>query len=196
MTRHYDSALDLSEKRAALTVFARQRDFAEHCFGQLDDERFFRRPAEGVNSVAIIVRHLAGNMRSRWSDFPAMLAGDADGEMASRDRDGEFREPEPTPEGRAALMRAWDEGWSILYRALEPLTTEDLDRTVTIRDVSHSVHLAVARQLDHYAFHVGQIATTARILVPHASWRFYTVPPGGSAAFTARVRGARRESKP
>lgn len=165
-------------------MFARERAFAEHAIGQLDDEAFFKRPAPGVNSVAIIVQHMAGNMMSRSTDFLT-----SDGEKPWRNRDGEFEEPRPTAEGRAEVMQRWDEGWSLVLGVVGSLGDDDLQRTVHVRTKPHSVEAAVLRQIDHYAFHVGQIVTTARILVPHDRWDFFTIPPGGSAALSREMMG-------
>ncbi|MEO1008991.1 MAG: DUF1572 family protein [Planctomycetota bacterium] len=168
-----------------IAVFGRQKAFAEHAFEQLDDAGFFWSPGEGLNSVAVIARHLAGNLQSRWSDFLT-----TDGEKPWRDRDAEFAPPEPTAEGRAAVMHEWEAGWRTLVDALEPLTPADIDKTVPIRGAPHAVHAAVARQLDHYGFHVGQINAIARLRVGSASWRWFTIPPGGTRAFNEEMARA------
>ena len=189
MSQNYDRAHRVSELDAARIVFTRQRALAEHCLAQLDDATFFRRPAPHLNSAAILVQHLAGNLHSRWSDFDAMLAGTADGEKDSRNRDAEFAAPDPTAEGRATLMRAWSDGWAALHTALDHLTTPGaFDQTITIRGAAHSIHLAVMRQLDHYGYHVGQIATTARLLHDPDTWSWFTIAPGESNTFTTHVR--------
>ena len=176
-------------------VFARQRAFAEHAFDQLDDAGFFWTPAPGLNSVAIIARHLAGNMASRWGAFPAMLTGQADGESPTRDRDAELAPLDPAPADqpavRAQIVRSWEAGWAALDSALAPLTPTDLGRLVPIRGVPHPVHAAVARQLDHYAFHVGQINVIARLRVGTDKWRWFTLAPGGTAAFNAKLMGTK-----
>lgn len=164
-------------------VFARQRAFAEHAFDQLDDDGFFWSPGEGLNSVAVIAQHLSGNLKSRWTDFLT-----SDGEKDWRDRDAEFAAPAPTRDARVALMDAWADGWATLDVALSGLTPGDLMRNVTIRGAPFAVHAAVARQLDHYAFHVGQINVIARSRVGSASWRWFTLPPGESGAFNAQMR--------
>ncbi len=188
MTQRYDTPLELDARDAALTVFRRQRQFAEHCLDQTSDAHFFLRPAPHMNSIAVLVQHLAGNMMSRWGDFDAMLRGESDGEKPTRDRDGEFAAPPPTAEGRAALMQAWDAGWRTLEAALEPLTVADFERVVRIRGVPHSVHLAIARQIDHYGAHIGQIAFLARLQAEPETWRYFTIPPGRSAAFNEAMR--------
>lgn len=163
-------------------VFERQKAFAEHAFGQLDDAGFFAAPGEGLNSVAVIAQHVAGNLVSRFTDFLT-----ADGEKAWRDRESEFAPPEPTPAGRAALMERWEAAWAVLFAQLDALGPEDLSREVTIRGVPHAVHAAIARAIDHYAFHVGQINVIARLRVGTDNWEWFTLPPGGTAAFNASL---------
>jgi len=177
---------------SAHAVFNRQKAFAEHAFAQLDDPAFFATLAPGLNPVAVIARHMAGNLQSRWTDFLT-----TDGEKQTRDRDAELA-PYPadmTPPERAAaraqVMTEWDRGWAILFTALDALTEADLARTVTIRTVEHSVALAIMRQLDHYAFHVGQINLIARALVGTDHWKWFTLPPGGTADFNAGLRDRR-----
>jgi len=163
-------------------VFERQKAFGEHAFGQLDDAGFFRSPGEGLNSVAVIAQHIAGNLHSRFTDFLT-----TDGEKAWRDRDAEFVSPGPTGASRAHLMAQWESGWRTLFGALDALAPEDLSREVTIRGVPHPVHAALARAIDHYAFHVGQINVIARLHVGSAGWKWFTLPPGGTAAFNASL---------
>lgn len=159
-------------------VFERQKAFCEHAFAQLGDARFFQPPAPGLNAVAVIAQHIAANLLSRFTDFLT-----TDGEKPWRDRDREFIPPPPSPESRAALMQRWEEGWAALFSTLESLRPEDLSRTVTIRSVPHPVHAAIARALDHTAYHTGQITTTARLLAGTDGWPWFTIPPGGTDAF-------------
>ncbi|MEZ6317408.1 MAG: DUF1572 family protein [Phycisphaerales bacterium] len=163
-------------------VFERQKAFAEHAFAQLDDPGFFRVPAEGLNSVAVIAQHIAGNLVSRFTDFLT-----TDGEKPWRDRESEFAPPEPTAAGRAQLMARWDAAWQILYNELDALTPADLSREVPIRGVPHAVHAALARAIDHYAFHIGQINVIARLHVGTANWKWFTLAPGASKAFNASL---------
>ncbi len=174
---------------SACSIFTRQKAFAEHAFAQLDDPAFFKALAPGLNSVAIIARHMAGNLLSRWTDFLT-----TDGEKESRDRDAEL---EPFPDDmtpvqqsaeRSKIMTDWDLGWDCLFMTLDSLTEAALARTVTIRTVEHSVSLAIMRQLDHYAFHVGQINTIARALVGTDHWKWFTLPPGATAEFNKKLR--------
>ena len=138
-------------------------------------------PSGETNSIALVVKHLAGNARSRWTDFLT-----SDGEKADRQRDREFELAEG--DSRAALMAAWDAGWAALERALEPLTEDDLLRTITIRGEPHSVLKAIDRQLTHYGYHVGQIVLLAR-LAQGAGWKSLSVARGQSEAFNRRMRG-------
>lgn len=170
----YDRSSVLPALAGARLVFARQQRFAEHCMAQLDDAQFFAALYPGCNSVAVIAQHLGGNMLSRWTDFLT-----TDGEKPDRDRDREFA----APPDREQVMDDWHRGWAALFTALDALKEDDLMRTVTIRGVPHSVVMAVTRQLDHYGYHVGQIATIARGLVGTEKWQWFTIPPGGSAAF-------------
>lgn len=180
---------DLAVIPSARAVFARQQAFAEHAFQQLDDPAFFPPLAPGLNPVAVIARHMAGNLLSRWTDFLT-----TDGEKQARDRDAElapFAATMSPPERaavRAEIMADWARGWAALFAALDSLTDADLARTITIRTVEHSVALAIMRQLDHYAFHVGQINLIARALVGTDNWKWFTLPPGGTAAFNAGLR--------
>jgi hypothetical protein len=168
-------------------VFARQRAFAEHALAQLDDAGFFAALAPGLNPPAVIVRHVAGNLRSRFTDFLT-----TDGEKPGRDREAEFTLPTPSvadrPSARARVMAEWVHGWSILTGTLATLTEADADRTVTIRSVPHTVRLALLRQIDHYAFHTGQLNIIARAIVGTQHWKWFTIPPGGTAALNAALR--------
>jgi len=156
----------------------RLRRLADGALAQMSDDVFFRIPAPGSNSAAIIVKHLAGNMRSRWSDV-----FNSDGEAAGRDRDQEFKiAGEDT---REALGQAWREGWEALFRALGSLDDADLGRVVHIRREPHTVRQAIQRQLVHHAYHVGQIVFVARLSTGDA-WQTLSIPWGQSAAANAR----------
>lgn len=134
---------------------------------QVSEEELQLAEDEEMNSIAIIVKHMAGNMRSRWSNFMA-----SDGEKPDRNRDSEFVDP---PRTREALMRIWESGWSLVFAALEPLSAADLDRTVTIRGEPHSVMQAITRQIAHYAYHVGQIVLLAKHF-QSKEWKSLSVP--------------------
>jgi uncharacterized damage-inducible protein DinB len=156
--------------------FRRHKDLADRAMAHLDDSEFFRRPAEHVNSVALIVKHLAGNLASRWTDFLT-----TDGEKASRDRDGEFLLTEQ--DTRASLLAAWERGWTALFDTFAGLGESDLDKSVTIRGESHRVTQALLRGLSHAAYHAGQILYLVRLWRPDSPW--LTVAPGQSR----KVRG-------
>ncbi|MEZ5064141.1 MAG: DUF1572 family protein [bacterium] len=158
-----------------LREFRRTKQLADRAISQLDDEQFFRALAADGNSVAIVVKHVAGNARSRWRDFLT-----SDGEKPDRERDSEFVLDDR--DTRADLMRRWEEGWAYLFGALEPLGEADLDREVKIRGEALSVLQAIHRQLSHYAYHVGQIVLLARTWRGDA-WRTLSVAKGQSAAF-------------
>ena len=159
-------------------LFAYYKKLGERAMEQVTDEQLFAALDEEANSIAIIVKHMAGNMRSRWTDFLT-----SDGEKPTRDRDGEFEAP---PASRAELMRIWEEGWACLFAALQPLSDADLARTVTIRGEPHSVMQAINRQVAHYPHHVGQIVLLAKHFAG-GRWRTLSVPRRGSAEFNRRV---------
>jgi len=150
----------------------------ERAMEQVSDEQLSIPLDEESNSIAIVVKPMAGNMRSRFTDFLT-----SDGEKPDRNRDSEFVEP---PAAREALLRVWEDGWSRVFAALEPLTDADLSRTVTIRGEAHSVMQAINRQLVHYANHSGQIVMLAKHLA-HDHWRSLSVPRNKSAEFNREV---------
>jgi Protein of unknown function (DUF1572) len=162
----------------SLSLFAYYKKLAERAMAQVSDEALFACLDGEANSIAILVKHMAGNMRSRFTDFLT-----TDGEKPTRNRDAEFEGP---PAGRAALMQIWDEGWACLFAALEPLTDADLTRTITIRGEAHSVVQAINRQLAHYPHHVGQIVLLAKHFAGDR-WQTLSVPRRGSAEFNRRV---------
>jgi len=162
----------------SIGVFRHYKRLAEGAMAQVSDEQLYVALDPEMNSIALIVKHLAGNMCSRWSDFLT-----SDGEKPGRNRDCEFEEP---PVGRAAVMELWETGWETLFGALEPLTDADLGRTVTIRGEAHSVMQAINRQLAHYPYHCGQIVFLAKHLA-HEGWQSLSVPRKGSAEFNRRV---------
>jgi hypothetical protein len=162
----------------SITLFRYYKGLGERAMAQVTDEQLFAALDDEMNSIAIIAKHMAGNMRSRWTDFLT-----TDGEKPDRARDTEFVAP---PTTREALMAMWEAGWAIVFAALEPLTDADSGRTVTIRGEAHSVTQAVNRQIAHYAYHVGQIVFLAKHL-QHEKWTSLSVPRNRSAEFNARV---------
>lgn len=151
----------------ALAVFRQYKKLAERAMEQVSDEELTTVLDGEMNSIALVVKHMAGNMRSRWTDFLT-----ADGEKPDRNRDSEFVDP---PATREALMAVWEDGWSRVWAALQPLTDADLGRTVTIRGEAHSVMQATQRQIAHYAYHVGQIVLLAKHFRSD-SWRSLSMP--------------------
>lgn len=162
----------------SLTLFRFYKRMAEGAMAQVTDEQLFAALDPEMNSIAIVVKHMVGNMRSRWTDFLT-----SDGEKPDRNRDSEFEEP---PATRETLMKVWEAGWSCVFTALEPLSETDLARSVTIRGEAHSVTQAINRQLAHYSYHVGQIVFLAKHF-QHAHWKSLSVPRNQSAKFNQRV---------
>jgi hypothetical protein len=154
------------------------KKLAERAMDQVTDEQLYATLDGEMNSIAIVVKHMAGNMRSRWTDFLT-----TDGEKPDRARDTEFVNP---PATREALLEAWEDGWSRVFRALEPLSDSDLGRTVTIRGEAHSVMQAINRQMAHYANHVGQIVLLAKHFAQE-KWQSLSVPRNRSTEFNRRV---------
>jgi len=162
----------------SIDVFRYYKKLAERAMQQCPDDALFESLDVESNSIAIIVKHMAGNMRSRWTDFLT-----TDGEKPDRNRDTEF---EDAPKTRVELMKLWERGWKHIFDALEPLGDDDLVRKITIRTEPHSVTQAINRQVAHYSYHVGQIVYVAKHLAG-SKWQTLTVPKKKSAEFNARV---------
>ncbi len=175
-----------SYREDSLTLFRYYKGLADQAMAQVSDEQLVAVLDEEMNSIAVIVKHIAGNMRSRWTDFLT-----SDGEKPDRDRDAEFTTP---PATRDALLAVWEDAWRTLFGALEPLSEADMSRTVTIRGEAHSVMQAINRQIGHYAYHVGQIVFLAKHLKA-SDWRSLSVPRGKSTAFTERVQSGRASQR-
>lgn len=164
--------------RSVLAVFTKQKKLGERAMAQLSDDDLFATLDTESNSIAVIVKHLRGNMRSRWTDFLT-----ADGEKPDRDRDQEFIPP--AERSRAEVMRWWEEGWRSLFDALGALRPGDLEATVHIRGEPLTATAAILRQVDHYAQHVGQIV----LLAKHhrgADWQTLSIARGMSAEYLRR----------
>jgi Protein of unknown function (DUF1572) len=160
------------------TEFRKTKSSCESAMAQLTDAELHARINPRQNSIAVIVQHLHGNMRSRWTDFLA-----TDGEKPDRDRESEFADRDlPRPQ----LMALWEEGWRCVFDALAPLTDDDLGRTVKIRSEPHTVALAITRQVAHYGWHAGQIALIGKHFAGER-WKYLTIPPGGSQPFNRRM---------
>jgi hypothetical protein len=162
----------------SLTLFRHYKKLAERAMEQVSDAQLFAVLDGESNSIAIIVKHMYGNMRSRWMDFLT-----SDGEKPDRNRDSEFEDP---PATRESVMNLWEQGWNYLFTALDPLSEPDMDRTVTIRGEAHSVMQAINRQIGHYSYHCGQIVFLAKHF-QHDGWKPLTIPRGKSANFNQRV---------
>jgi len=159
------------------------KHMGEAAMTQLRDEDLFLTLDSESNSVAILVKHLAGNMRSRFTDFLS-----TDGEKADRFRDGEFEITSAT--NRADVMKWWEEGWTCVFGAIESLKPEDVLRTVTIRGEPHTVLQAINRQIAHYAQHIGQIVFLAKHLRSN-EWKTLSIPRGKSEEFkTHKVKAS------
>ena len=158
----------------AIQSFRNYKKLAERAIDQVSDEDFFRQIDPESNSIAIIVKHIAGNLHSRWRDFLT-----SDGEKPERHRDIEF---EMMDETRDRLTQHWQTGWQTLFDALEPLGVEDFSRTITIRGEPHTVVEAINRQLTHYSMHIGQIVLLAKHF-KSAEWKTLSVPRNKSAEF-------------
>jgi uncharacterized damage-inducible protein DinB len=159
------------------TEFRRHQHLAEAALAHVDDAAFFQKPGETVNPLALIVKHVAGNLRSRWTDFLT-----TDGDKPDRNRDGEFQVL--AGDSRERLMSAWQDGWTALWSTLESLSEDGHDRTVTIRGERFTVLQAVLRSLTHTVYHVGQILYVARMLNPEAKW--LTIAPGQSRTWSGK----------
>jgi hypothetical protein len=162
----------------SLALFRYYKNLAERAMAQVTDEQLLAVLDDEMNSIAIIVKHMAGNMRSRWTDFLT-----SDGEKPDRYRDTEFVDPPP---GREALLEMWGEGWRRVLGTLESLSEQDVQRTVTIRGEAHSVMQAIHRQIAHYAYHCGQIVLLAKHFKAN-EWQSLSVPRGQSTKFNRRV---------
>lgn len=148
--------------------FKKTKDLGDKSFAQIKDEDFFWSPDEESNSIAIIVRHLSGNMISRWTDFLT-----TDGEKESRKRDEEFEKIFYTD--KDDVISRWEKGWKNLFKTLESLTPGDLMKEITIRNETHTVIQAINRQLTHYAYHIGQIVYIAKHL-ESSNWKSLSIP--------------------
>jgi len=162
----------------SLSLFRYYKKLGEGALEQVSDEQLFATLDPEMNSIAIMVKHMTGNMRSRWTDFLT-----SDGEKPDRNRDMEFEQP---PSNRADMLKMWNDGWGRVFSALEPLSDSDLGRTVSIRGEPHSVMQAINRQIAHYSYHVGQIVFLAKHLNA-SGWKSLSVPRNKSAEFNKRV---------
>src|SRR2546429_5069765 len=175
-----------SYAKDSIDLFRYYKKLAERAMAQCSEESLFTTIDAESNSIAIIVKHMAGNMRSRWRDFLT-----TDGEKPDRNRDTEFESPATT---RAELMEQWNAGWNWVFGALEPLSDADLTKTIYIRGEAHSVMQAINRQVAHYSYHVGQIVFLAKHLCAD-SWKSLSVPRKQSAAFNADIASGKKSQR-
>lgn len=161
---------------STIKLFKYYKMLGEKTMNQLPDESLFKQHNEASNSIAIIVKHLWGNMLSRWTDFLT-----SDGEKEWRERDAEF---ENDMEDKTELMEKWNEGWGCLLSTLESLEEKDLTEVVYIRNQGHTGHEAINRQLAHYAYHVGQIVFIGKMCLDE-KWESLSIPKGRSNLFNA-----------
>lgn len=159
--------------------FLSYKELGDKTFAQLDEDAFFYRPTPESNSIAVIVRHMHGNMLSRWTNFLT-----EDGEKDWRTRDAEFDESRT---GKADILDLWEKGWKCLLDELESLTEEDLQKTITIRTEPLKAYDAILRQLAHYPYHVGQIVYIGR-MIKDTEWKSLSIPKGQSAAYLDSVK--------
>jgi hypothetical protein len=161
----------------ALSSFRAYKKLADKAIAQLKDEEFFVTLDEEANSIAVVMKHMAGNMLSRWTDFLT-----SDGEKPNRNRDMEFViEPQTTKDD---VIAYWERGWKAVFDALEPLRPEDFEKKITIRGEEHTIVQAINRQIAHYAYHIGQIVFLAKHF-RSAEWKSLSIPRNRSADFNA-----------
>jgi hypothetical protein len=173
----------LEDVRPLFAMYKRQ---GEAAMAQVSEADLTAALDPEMNSIALIVKHIAGNMRSRWTGFP-----EADGEKPDRNRDSEFEAP---PATRAEVMALWNAGWACVFAALDRLTDADLARETFIRSERHSVMQAINRQIAHYSYHLGQIVFLAKHL-QSANWKSLSVPRGASATFNSDVAAGRKSQR-
>lgn len=171
----YSAAQNYLETTRAL--FRYYRELGDKALAQIGDEHIHWQPTPESNSVAVVVKHMSGNMLSRFTNFLT-----EDGEKPWRNRDAEFEKNDYA--SKVELLNAWQEGWNCFFQALDPLTEADLGRIVYIRNQGHTVLEALNRQLAHYAYHTGQIVFLCRMLTGE-NWQTLSIPKGGSQAFNS-----------
>lgn len=183
-----DRSFALAYAEEAFRSFRGYKRMADGTFAQVDDQAFFHLPHPESNSIAILVKHISGNLRSRWMDFLT-----TDGEKPDRNRDQEFvLTPADTREN---LMRRWEGSFEIVFSTLKSLTPEDFDKTVYIRNEPHSLIQAINRSLNHIAGHISQIVFLGKLL-RGAEWKTLSIPRGKSAEFNAMKPDDRKVKSP
>jgi hypothetical protein len=170
----------------SMSELRKVKRLADKAIEQLDDAQLWTRIDPEANSVAVVMRHMAGNMRSRWTDFRT-----SDGEKPDRHRDQEFEDVQVS---RAELLAEWEDGWQRVFTALEPLSDTDLSDTVFIRQEPHTIYKALVRQIVHYAGHAYQIVLLAKHL-KGADWKTLSIPRGKSEEFNQRMLAEQRAAR-
>lgn len=170
-----------------ITQFQYYKSLGDKTFAQLKDEDFLWRMNADSNSVAAIVKHMWGNMMSRWTDL-----FESDGEKEWRKRDEEF--DDTNLESREAILQKWEQGWTCLFDALKSINENNFDQLIYIRSKGHTVQEAIHRQMTHYAYHVGQIVFVGK-LIKGKEWDSLSIPKGESKAFNSDSfsKGKRKE---
>jgi Protein of unknown function (DUF1572) len=186
--QHLCMALELTTSclKDSVSLFRFYKRLGDGALAQAPDEGLFAVLDPESNSIAVIVKHLEGNMRSRWKDFLT-----TDGEKPDRDRDAEFEAP---PKTRAEVLALWESGWELVFRELDRVTDPDLAKTIYIRGEGHSVMQAIHRQLAHYAYHVGQMVFLAKHFAGQ-DWKALTIPRGKSHDFNTRVASGKASQR-
>ena len=164
---------------SSIRIFKQYKTLADNAIKQIDEAGLHWKPEPESNSIAIIMKHMSGNMLSRWSDFLV-----SDGEKEWRNRDSEFEDEHASS---TEIIAYWEQGWECLFSALEPLSNDDLAAIVYIRKEAHSVMEAINRQIAHYAYHVGQIVYLAKA-IKSAEWQTLSIAKGKSQAFNDNMK--------
>lgn len=167
-------------------LFRYYKSLGESAFGQLSSEELHFQASPESNNIAVIVKHMSGNMRSRWTDFLT-----SDGEKPWRNREGEFQDSLQSPE---SLRQAWEEGWRLVLDVVDALKPEDLQSIIYIRNEGHTVLEAINRQMAHYSYHVGQIVFLAK-QIRDKDWQSLSIPKGRSEQFNARKFSEEKKRK-
>lgn len=186
--QNHDMALEFTTSylKDSTTLLRYYKMLGERAMAQASDADLLTALDAESNSIAIIVKHLAGNMISRWTDFLT-----ADGEKPGRDRDAEFVAP---PQTRAEILAMWESAWKVVFDSLALLAEEDMGRTIRIRGEAHSVMQAINRQVAHYAYHIGQMVFIAKHLASDR-WTSLSIPRGKSADFNSRVASGKASQR-
>ena len=170
----------------SISLLRYYKKLGEQAMAQVSDDGLTATLDAESNSIAIIVKHLTGNMRSRWTNFLT-----SDGEKLGRDRDAEFKD---APQTRAEIVALWEEAWNLVFKELAPLSDADMSRTIRIRGERHSVMQAINRQVAHYAYHIGQMVYVAKHLASDR-WTSLTIPRGKSSDYNDRVASGKTSQR-